>query len=75
VTKRGGNIYNSEPKGDVFVIEADVALSKMFGFASKLRGMTQGQGEFSMEYKTHAAVPTEDFNQIVAKIRKEKEIN
>jgi elongation factor G len=40
ITKRGGNIYNSEPRGDIFVIEADVSLSKMFGFASKLRGMT-----------------------------------
>lgn len=75
ITKRGGNVYNSEPRGDLFVIEATIPLSKMFGFASTLRGMTQGQGEFSMEYKTHDAVPIEEQEEIVRRVRMAKGMN
>lgn len=35
-------------------MNADVPLSAMFGYATELRGATQGVGEFSMEYKNHA---------------------
>lgn len=40
ISKRGGNIRNAEPRGDLFIMEAFIALSKMFGFAPKLRGLT-----------------------------------
>jgi len=74
ITKRGGNIKNAEPQGDLFVMESFVALSKMFGFASKLRGLTQGQGEFSMEYFNHQPCMMDDQIKIVEKIRKEKKV-
>lgn len=38
------------------VIHAEVPLSTMLGYASKLRSMTQGEGTFSTEYSGHQAV-------------------
>ena len=44
----------------------------MFGFATELRGMSSGQGEFSMEYKNHEPVPPNEMSIIREKFKKRK---
>ncbi|KIO26456.1 hypothetical protein M407DRAFT_24302 [Tulasnella calospora MUT 4182] len=56
VNQRRGTIIDTDVREDEFTVTADVSLSDMFGFSSQLRGLTQGKGEFSMEYKTHLPV-------------------
>jgi elongation factor G len=56
LNQRKGTIIDTEIRDDEFTLTAEVALNDMFGYSSQLRGMTQGKGEFSMEYKTHAPV-------------------
>ncbi|KAJ7287683.1 elongation factor G, mitochondrial [Mycena rebaudengoi] len=51
---RRGTIIDSEVREDEFTAVAEVALNDMFGYSNQLRGSTQGKGEFSMEYQTHA---------------------
>ena len=48
LAKRKGVITNTLTKGDLFVLNVDIPLREMFGYASELRGMTSGEGEFSM---------------------------
>ena len=75
LNKRKGNIYNTEIKGEYFLMEANVPLSQMFGFASELRGFTQGQGEFAMQYLTHDPVNPGDMPEIVKKIQANRKIH
>jgi elongation factor G len=73
VSKRKGEITESTTKNSIFILSAEVPLSNMFGYATELRGLTQGIGEFSMEYKTHKPVPTYDVEKIVEKFKKQQE--
>ena len=43
ISRRRGLITNTETKGDLFVLQATVPLSQMFGYATELRGLSSGQ--------------------------------
>jgi elongation factor G len=47
----------SDRMGGIKVIDAKVPLSEMFGYATKLRSMTQGRGNFTMEFDHYEEVP------------------
>jgi translation elongation factor EF-G len=51
INQRRGTIVDTEVRDDEFTAICEVSLNDMFGYASNLRGITQGKGEFSMEYK------------------------
>ena len=46
-------------------IKAKVPLAEMFGFATRLRSMTQGRGTFSMEFEHYAPVTQDVANEIM----------
>ena len=48
------------------IIRADVPLSEMFGYITTLRTLTQGRGNFSMEF-SHYARLADDLAEIVVK--------
>ncbi|KAL5500903.1 MEF1 [Sanghuangporus vaninii] len=70
ITSRRGTILDSEVRDDEFTVTAEVALNDMFGYSSQLRGQTQGKGEFSMEYKTHAPVLPQQQRELEEAYRK-----
>jgi elongation factor G len=66
VNRRKGVVMASEAEADDVVVEARVPLNEMFGYSTVLRSMTQGKGEFTMEYHAHAAVPADVLAQLTA---------
>ncbi|PIU24165.1 hypothetical protein COT12_02520, partial [Candidatus Berkelbacteria bacterium CG08_land_8_20_14_0_20_39_8] len=47
------------------VIDCQVPLASMFGYATTLRSMTQGRGNYSMEFDHYAEVPNNVAAQII----------
>jgi elongation factor G len=72
ITKRGGLITGTETRGELFIINATVALSHMFGYSTDLRGISGGQGEFTMEYKCHEAVSGAEVPGLIEKFEKKR---
>ncbi|KAE9617853.1 putative protein-synthesizing GTPase [Lupinus albus] len=65
INKRKGIIVGNDQEGDDSVITAHVPLNNMFGYSTALRSMTQGKGEFTMEYKEHSPVSNDVQIQLV----------
>ena len=57
LNSRRGHIKHMEPRGGVQVIEARVPLSEMFGYSTNLRSMTQGRGNYTMQFAAYDEVP------------------
>ncbi len=72
LVRRRGSITNTQSKTGLFIINADVPLASMFGYATELRGATQGQGEFSMEYKMHNPVGEFEIKDIIDAYQRKK---
>lgn len=68
VTKKRGTITDTESTtdGTTLCITAEVPLAEMFGYSTELRSLTQGKGEFTMEYVEHRHVPPNIQAQLVA---------
>lgn len=57
ITSRRGNITGTELRNGVMIVSATAPLSELFGYATALRGSTQGRGTFSMEFGSYCEVP------------------
>ena len=64
LSQRKGTV-NSMDGVEYTTIDADVPLQNMFGYSNDLRSATQGKGEFTMEYKSHAPVTREKHEELV----------
>jgi elongation factor G len=52
-----GRITHLETKGKTSVLQARVPLAEMFGYATELRSITSGRGDFTMHFENYEAVP------------------
>ena len=68
LSSRRGHIKHMEPRAGVQVITARVPLSEMFGYSTNLRSMTQGRGNYSMQFAVYDEVPKSVSEEIIAKV-------
>ncbi|KAG2606157.1 hypothetical protein PVAP13_4NG175500 [Panicum virgatum] len=65
MNKRKGIIVGNEQEGDDTIVVCHVPLNNMFGYATAIRSVTQGKGEFTMEYLEHNIVSQDVQMQLV----------
>ena len=64
-----GDIQGINPRSDAQVVQALVPLSETFGYATRLRSLTQGRALFTMQFSQYRAVPSNITEEIVAKVQ------
>ncbi len=57
LTSRRGQVKGIEPRSGAQVVDCDVPLSEVFGYATSLRSTTQGRANFTMLFDHYATVP------------------
>ena len=60
-----GNVQGVSPRSDAQVITALVPLAETFGYATRLRSLTQGRGVFTLQFAKFLAVPQQITEEIV----------
>ncbi len=70
LNSKRGQIDEMVDKGNIKVIDSKVPLSELFGYATTLRGMTQGRAAYSMEFSHYQEVPSKVAQEIIEGTRK-----
>ncbi len=70
LNSRRGMIESLDQRGNAQAINVKVPLSEMFGYATDLRGMTQGRGNFVMEFAYYQELPRNLADELMGKDKK-----
>ena len=72
VSSRRGTIVGTDDRSGAKIINAEIPLSEMFGYATDLRSRTQGRGQFTMQFDHYSEVPRSVSEEIITKRGKGK---
>jgi elongation factor G len=67
LNSRRGKILDMENRGNAQVIEARVPLATMFGYATRLRSITQGRATYTMQFAVYEPVPQQIYEELTAR--------
>ncbi len=67
LSARRGKILSMENRAGAQVIEARVPLATMFGYATKLRSITQGRANYTMQFGAYEQVPQAVHEELIAR--------
>ena len=68
LTSRRGRVQNLEARPGIQVIQALAPMGEMFGYATDLRSMTQGRGNYTMHFGHYEQVPKAIGEEVVARV-------
>ena len=69
LNRRRGLIQGMEDSASGKVVNAEVPLAEMFGYATDLRSATQGRATYTMEFLKYAEAPKNVADEIIAKTK------
>jgi elongation factor G len=69
LSARRGIVMATESRGPLTVIDAEVPLARMFGYATDVRSFSQGKATFTMEFLKYKRTPTAVQAEIVEAAR------
>ena len=69
LSSRRGRIGGMFTRSDARVIAASVPLAEMFGYATRLRSISQGRAVYSMQFSRYETLPQNVAEEIVAKAK------
>jgi len=64
---RRGRVLNVEMKATSQIIEAEVPLLEMFGYATALRSITQGRATYTMQFARYEQAPHSVADEVIAR--------
>ena len=65
LNSRRGQVSGMTDRNNAKIIDAEVPLSQMFGYATDLRSKTQGRASYSMEFEKYVEVPKNIADQVI----------
>ena len=65
LNSRRGQVSGMTDRNNAKIIDAEVPLSQMFGYATDLRSKTQGRASYSMEFEKYLEVPKNIAQQVI----------
>ena len=67
ISRRRGLVMGEDQRGNAKIIDAEVPLSQMFGYVTDLRSMTQGRGNYTMQFDHYGECPRFVAEEIIKK--------
>ena len=65
LNSRRGQVSGMTDRNNAKIINSEVPLSQMFGYATDLRSKTQGRASYSMEFEKYVEVPRNIADQVI----------
>jgi len=69
LNSRRGKVHSMEMRAGAQVVEGEVPLATMFGYATDLRSLTQGRATYTMQFDHLEEVPANVAGKVIKKIR------
>ena len=74
LNSRRGRIQGMDPEGNFQVIRAEVPLAELYKYSTSLRSMTQGTGDYTMEFSHYEQVPGDIAQKVIEASKEDQEL-